>query len=240
MTTAAGNDSPIDPDAEIELKLSGQPEALETIFASPAICDNSTGRGVTRRLENVYYDTHDQRLRARGLAFRVRRHGRRYVQTLKSNDTEGLVSYRGEWETPLASSEPDLAVLPVGALEILQGLVSPEELETQFTTRVKRRVRRIRARCWRFRCVTRAVITACCGSHSITRAIFRKKKFASSARSPASQPWPRPVPVSMPLPKWDASASKLYWHQPPSRYWYSMSSRACYCSIRRRCKRPAW
>ena len=144
MTTAAGNDPPIDPDAEIELKLSGQPEALETIFASPTIRDNSTGRGVTRRLENVYYDTRDQRLRARGLAFRVRRHGRSYVQTLKSNDTEGLVSYRGEWETPLASSEPDLAVLPVGALEILQGLVSPEELETQFTTRVRRRVRRVR------------------------------------------------------------------------------------------------
>jgi triphosphatase len=144
MNPEAGNDSPVGPDAEIELKLSGQPEALETIFASRAICDNSTGRGVTRRLENVYYDTPDQRLRARGLAFRVRRHGRRYVQTLKSNDAEGLVSYRGEWETPLPSSEPDLAVLPVGALEILQGLVTPEELETQFTTRVKRRVRRIR------------------------------------------------------------------------------------------------
>jgi triphosphatase len=144
MTAGAGNDPSVNPDAEIELKLSGQPEALESVFASPAICDHSTGRGVTRRLENVYYDTRDQRLRARGLAFRVRRHGRRYVQTLKSNDTEGLVNYRGEWETPLTSSEPDLAVLPVGALEVLQGLVSPEELESQFTTRVRRRVRRIR------------------------------------------------------------------------------------------------
>jgi triphosphatase len=144
MTTEAGNDAPINPDAEIELKLSGQPDALESIFASPTINERSTGRGVTRRLENVYYDTRDQRLRARGLAFRVRRHGRRYVQTLKSNDTEGLVSYRGEWETPLPSSQPDLAVLPVGALEILQGLVTPEELESQFTTRVRRRVRRIR------------------------------------------------------------------------------------------------
>jgi triphosphatase len=143
MTTATGP-APLDLETEFELKLSGQPEALETIFASPAISGKATGRGVTRRLENVYYDTRDQRLRARGLAFRVRRHGRRYVQTLKSKDTEGLVSYRGEWETPLASSEPDLAVLPVGALEVLQGLVTPEELETQFTTRVRRRVRRIR------------------------------------------------------------------------------------------------
>ena len=143
MTTPGTPKQPLK-DAEIEIKLSGQTDALESIFASPTICDKAIGRGVTRRLENVYYDTRDQRLRARGLAFRVRRHGRRYVQTLKSNDTEGLVSYRGEWETPLPSSEPDLAVLPVGALEILQGLVSHDELETQFTTRVRRRVRRIR------------------------------------------------------------------------------------------------
>jgi inorganic triphosphatase YgiF len=142
--TATTELAALDPNSEVELKLSGEPKALESIFASPTIRDRSTGRGVTRRLENIYYDTRDQRLRAQGLAFRVRRHGRRYVQTLKSNDTEGLVSYRGEWETPLASSEPDLAVLPVGALEILQGLVTPEELESQFTTRVRRRVRRIR------------------------------------------------------------------------------------------------
>jgi triphosphatase len=144
MTAATELATALDPDSEVELKLSGEPAALESIFASPTIADKATGRGVTRRLENIYYDTRDQRLRAKGLAFRVRRHGRRYVQTLKSNDTEGLVSYRGEWETPLASSEPDLAVLPVGALEVLQGLVTPAELESQFTTRVRRRVRRIR------------------------------------------------------------------------------------------------
>ena len=131
MTTAAGNDRRL---RAIRTRKSSSSfrasrKRSKSIFASPTICDKATGRGVTRRLENVYYDTHDQRLRARGLAFRVRRHGRRYVQTLKSNDTEGLVSYRGEWETPLPSSEPDLAVLPVGALEVLQGLVAPEELE---------------------------------------------------------------------------------------------------------------
>jgi len=135
---------PIGTNAEIELKLSGKSEALESVFASPAICDKAIGRGVTKRLENVYYDTRDQRLRARGLAFRVRRHGQSYVQTLKSNDAEGLVSYRGEWEAPLPSSEPDIGVLPAGALEVLDGLITPDELETQFTTRVRRRVRRVR------------------------------------------------------------------------------------------------
>jgi inorganic triphosphatase YgiF len=143
MTTARSTADSF-PEVEVELKLSGPPEALERIFASPVICDKSTGRGVTKRLENVYYDTKDQRLRARGLAFRVRRQGRRYVQTLKSNDTEGLVSYRGEWEAPLTSSEPDLAVMPAGALEILRDLVTADELESQFATRVRRKVHRIR------------------------------------------------------------------------------------------------
>ncbi len=90
------------PGLEIELKLSGQPERLKSAFSSTAIRARATGRGQSKRLENVYYDTDDQRLRARGLAFRVRKDGRRYYQTLKSNDAGGLAAYRGEWQTPAA------------------------------------------------------------------------------------------------------------------------------------------
>ena len=100
---------------EIELKLSGEPEVLKRAFAAAPIRDRATGRARSKRLENIYYDTLDQRLRARGLAFRVRKDGRRYCQTLKSNDAEGLVAYRGEWQNPLRSSEPDLALMPEGA-----------------------------------------------------------------------------------------------------------------------------
>jgi inorganic triphosphatase YgiF len=133
------------PGMEIELKLSGQPERLKSAFASTAISARATGRGQTKRLENVYYDTDDQRLRARGLAFRVRKDGRRYYQTLKSNDAGGLAAYRGEWQTPLRSSEPDLALMPAGAAAVLDGLVKPDELKSLFTTRVQRLVRRIHA-----------------------------------------------------------------------------------------------
>ncbi len=129
--------------AETELKLRGEPEALKAIFAGPAICDQATGRGRSMRLENVYYDTADQRLRARGLAFRVRRQGRGYVQTLKSGDTGGLVAYRGEWQTPLGSPDPDLGLLPAAASEVLDGLVAPGELRSLFTTRVRRQTRRL-------------------------------------------------------------------------------------------------
>ena len=69
--------------------------------------------------------------------------GRQYVQTLKSNDAAGLVAYRGEWQTPLGSAEPDLALLPAGALEALNGLVEADELRPVFATRVRRQVRRL-------------------------------------------------------------------------------------------------
>jgi triphosphatase len=129
--------------AEIELKLRGEPEALRAIFTGPAISAKATSRGSSRRLENVYYDTPEQRLRTRGLAFRVRRDGRRYVQALKSSDTGGMVTERGEWQAPLSSAEPDLALLPAGASELLNGLIAPDELRALFTTRVRRQIRRL-------------------------------------------------------------------------------------------------
>jgi triphosphatase len=130
-------------DAEIELKLRGEPEALQAIFEGPAISAKATSRGSSKRLENVYYDTPGQRLRTRGLAFRVRKDGRRYVQTLKSDDTGGMVSSRGEWQAPLTSAEPALDLLPAGASELLDGLVAPDELRSLFTTRVRRQTRRL-------------------------------------------------------------------------------------------------
>jgi inorganic triphosphatase YgiF len=130
---------------EIELKLSGKPEALKDAFSSAAIRDKAIGRGQSKRFENIYYDTDDRRLRARGLAFRVRKDGRRYYQTLKSDDAGGLAAYRGEWQTPLRSAEPDLALMPEGGREALDGAIDPGELKPVFATRVQRTVRRIEA-----------------------------------------------------------------------------------------------
>jgi triphosphatase len=140
---AAGAQATPGPEVEIELKLSGEPDALKRAFAAAPIRDRATGRARSKRLENVYYDTEDQRLRARGLAFRVRRDGRRYYQTLKSNDAEGLAAYRGEWQNPLRSSEPDLALMPEAGRAALDGAIDTGELRTVFATRVQRTVRRI-------------------------------------------------------------------------------------------------
>jgi inorganic triphosphatase YgiF len=130
-------------EVEIELKLCGEPEALKRAFAAAPIQNRATGRARSHRLENVYFDTPDQRLRARGLAFRVRKDGRRYYQTLKSDDAEGLAAYRGEWQNPLRSSEPDLALMPEGGRAALDGAVDTGELRPLFATHVRRTVRRI-------------------------------------------------------------------------------------------------
>ncbi|MCU0769110.1 MAG: CYTH domain-containing protein, partial [Burkholderiaceae bacterium] len=53
------------------------------------------------RLDALYYDTADRRLQQHGLALRLRREGRRWVQTLKSEGSaRGGVSQRAEWESP--------------------------------------------------------------------------------------------------------------------------------------------
>lgn len=140
--TAAGVQAKPGPEVEIELKLSGEPEILKRAFAAAPIRDRAKGRAKSKRLENIYYDTEDQRLRLRGLAFRVRKEGRRYLQTLKSNDAECLAAYRGEWQNPLRSGEPDLALMPEGGRAAL-GEIDPGELRPLFATRVQRTVQRI-------------------------------------------------------------------------------------------------
>ena len=61
-------------------------------------------RAAPRRLislDAIYYDTADRRLQQHGLALRLRREGRRWVQTLKSEGSaRGGVSQRSEWEAP--------------------------------------------------------------------------------------------------------------------------------------------
>jgi triphosphatase len=130
---------------EIELKLTGDPKALEVAFASPVLRSRSSGRPRTSQLDAIYYDTDDLRLRREGLAFRVRKNGRRFVQTLKASGRAGGAALaRGEWEAQLSSPEPDLGAMPGEGGAMLAGLVGGAELRPLFSTRVRRRIRRLR------------------------------------------------------------------------------------------------
>lgn len=133
------------PHTEIELKLAGDPKALKALFASPTLRNLSSGRAQSRQLDAVYYDTDDLRLRREGLAFRVRRNGRRFEQTLKADGAGGAAFERGEWEARLSSAEPDLAAMPGEAGAVLAGLLGSAPLRALFSTRVRRQIRRLNA-----------------------------------------------------------------------------------------------
>ena len=77
------------------------------------------GEPATAFLDSAYFDTAERLLSERRAVLRVRLTPDGCIQTLKSGD--GLT--RGEWEWPVAGSEPDLSVIAEsGALAVIAGL----------------------------------------------------------------------------------------------------------------------
>jgi inorganic triphosphatase YgiF len=86
---------------EIELKLSLAPDDLGRFRRHPLL-RSATARQ-TRTLVNIYYDTPTLALQRRGVALRLRKQGRAWLQTVKcAGISIGGLSSRPEWETPYA------------------------------------------------------------------------------------------------------------------------------------------
>ncbi|MBI4996047.1 MAG: CHAD domain-containing protein [Rhodocyclales bacterium] len=84
---------------EIELKLA-LPESAQRAFLRHPILRTATARHTTQ-LINIYYDTPDLALQKSGVAVRLRRQGRTWLQTVKCAGTSaGGLSARPEWEVP--------------------------------------------------------------------------------------------------------------------------------------------
>ena len=135
---------------EIELKLQVPREA-------GAALDAWVGAAGARRqrLQATYFDTPDRRLAAAGLALRIRKEGRRRVQTLKGPGADTMQRFEHNVELPFAAgSQPDAARhagTPCGAqlaavLAEAARAAPPQALEAQFRTDVWRRTRTLRAR----------------------------------------------------------------------------------------------
>ena len=123
--------------AEVELKLAVPSDALAALRERLA----QFGRGRTRRVDSLYFDTADLRLASVGAAVRLRRIGARWVQTVKIADGDAALSTRGEWELPARPGEMSWARFPLDArravLALLQLSRAPR-LEPQFRTRFVR------------------------------------------------------------------------------------------------------
>jgi triphosphatase len=130
---------------EIELKLLIDPAAAAALRRHPLLRAHAAGKPVARQLTSIYFDTPDCHLRQQGIALRVRRIGRGWVQTLKGGGgvSAGLHS-RDEWEAPVARAAPDLPALialagaeaPAARTLAREGLA--EILAPVFATRFRR------------------------------------------------------------------------------------------------------
>ena len=120
---------------EIELKLALPPQQVEAFRKRMA---RRRSAPVQQDLVTRYFDTPDFALSGQGMALRVRRLGRRWLQTLKTEgERRGGLSQRAEYEMAIARGTPDWNRFPAEA----QAMV-PEALRAQlvpvFETRFKR------------------------------------------------------------------------------------------------------
>jgi inorganic triphosphatase YgiF len=126
---------------EIELKLALSPHQVGLLRRDPTLKAQALKQPVTRRLFSIYYDTPDLRLSQAGMALRVRRIGRGFVQTLKVAGNEGGGHQQHmEFEQPVPTEQPDLAQIADPALHrFLTKQKIAHRLVPVFSTDIKRR-----------------------------------------------------------------------------------------------------
>ncbi len=107
------------PPQEIELKLALPPAQADAFLKRMA---RRRSAPVRQQLVTLYFDTPDFALSAAGVALRVRRAGRRWLQTLKTEgERQGGLSRRAEFEMPVAGGVPDWSRFPPEALAYVPG-----------------------------------------------------------------------------------------------------------------------
>jgi inorganic triphosphatase YgiF len=112
-----------DDGTEIELALRATPGDAERLLASPTLAEMSRGVARRARLVSTYFDTPDLQLRAVGAVLRLRKQGRRVVQTLKTAPRPGdPAALRGEISRTVRGAGPDLGGAEEGAVLAELGL----------------------------------------------------------------------------------------------------------------------
>lgn len=132
---------------EVELKFLVPQAARAGIVAEMARGSTTPGR---LSLSAIYLDTPDRRLAQAGLAWRLRREGRRWVQTLKAERLSALERFEHEVTRPGASPDPAVHAGTQAGDRLLAVLrkagADGFEPGVRYCTLVRRTARRIRTR----------------------------------------------------------------------------------------------
>lgn len=128
---------------ETELKLWLRPEDAAAFMVLPRL---GRARRQQQQLHTIYFDTPDFRLARQGVALRVRKLGRRWQQTLKTEGEKGGgLSRRLELESPVAGPVPDFSRLPAEVVDKLVRNKWREALVPVYETRFRRDTWNLRA-----------------------------------------------------------------------------------------------
>src|SRR5262245_9859005 len=129
------------PAREVELKLEVPADSLYRLARSPLLRAARKKSPKPTTLVSVYFDTDKLKLRHKGLSLRVRRIGRRHIQTIKQESGESAAVFtRDEWEHQIGGRQPDLDVAQDAALGPVFGKKVRRSLKPIFETRVRRTV----------------------------------------------------------------------------------------------------
>ena len=140
MTNASGS---LLPNQEIELKLTLE---AHQITAFKRLMARRRVTPTTHNLHTRYFDTPEFALGDLGIALRIRRVGRRWIQTLKkAGESQSGLSTRAEYESPVPGNTLDFSRLPTEAVvHIPPSLI--KQLVPMFETRFTRTAWLIRNR----------------------------------------------------------------------------------------------
>lgn len=103
--------------SEIELKFLLDEPTSTQLSARVKALKLATGHPKTRTLRSIYLDTPGHALKKAGVALRLRRDGRRWIQTVKTKpELHGGLSQVGEVENPAPGGRPCLEAIPDAAV----------------------------------------------------------------------------------------------------------------------------
>src|SRR5262249_51950452 len=129
---------------EVELKLEFPAHLLAEVSRSARDKARVMRPRQPKEMVSVYFDTDKLKLRDKGFSLRVRRIGRRFLQTIKDGGANGALLGRNEWERPVRGWRPDLAGADGAAPKALLKNKLQKGLRPSFKTRVRRTVYPVR------------------------------------------------------------------------------------------------